>query len=110
MGYYVKNVFVIIFFNSYGWFNFGWILFIPMKLYLYRQDIETLNEVCEKEALRIMREIRDTYRLPHKRYISVKAYCKYFLVDRDEVFEAMGWKQASWCFSLFLFIHALLLY
>ena len=42
-----------------------------------------------------MREIRDTYRLPHKRYISVKAYCKYFLVDRDEVFEAMGWKQAS---------------
>ena len=56
-----------------------------MKLYLHRQDIEKLNEVSEKEALNIMRDIREYFKLPKKRYVSIKAYCKYFLVDIEQV-------------------------
>ena len=58
-----------------------------MRLYLHRDDIELLNEVSDKIALQIMQEIRDTYNLPKTRYISVTAYCKYFMVEREDVLE-----------------------
>jgi hypothetical protein len=60
-----------------------------MRLYLYRQDIQDLTEESEKTALQIMREIRETHKLPKKRYISVKAYCQYFRVDKDDVYQKL---------------------
>jgi hypothetical protein len=66
-----------------------------MKLYLDRQDIQNLNEVSEKEALTIMREIRDEYHLPKKRYISVYSYCDYFRVIPEDVCQLLGYKQTG---------------
>tara|TARA_R100001377_G_C3177719_1_gene105419 strand:- start:735 stop:953 length:219 start_codon:yes stop_codon:yes gene_type:complete len=61
-----------------------------MRLYLHRQDIQELNEVSGKEALNIMRDIRETYNLPKKRYVSISAYCKYFHQNTDLVLEAIS--------------------
>ena len=66
-----------------------------MRLYLHRPDIETLNSVSDKQALQIMQDIREQYGLPKTRYISVKAYCEYFRVERDDVHEALSLKNAS---------------
>lgn len=66
-----------------------------MKLYLHRQDIEDLNEVSKKEALTIMREIREEYQLPKKRYISVRVYCDYFRVTPEDVYQVLGYKQTG---------------
>ena len=66
-----------------------------MRLYLYRQDIQDLNQVSEKEALSIMRDIREEYKLAKKRYISVHAYCKYFMVPREEVYDALQLKKTG---------------
>ncbi|WP_370390807.1 hypothetical protein [uncultured Winogradskyella sp.] len=66
-----------------------------MRLFLDRQDIQNLNKVSEKEALHIMREIRETYKLPKKRYISVRAYCDYFRVSCEDVYHVLGYKQTG---------------
>jgi hypothetical protein len=66
-----------------------------MKLYLDRQDIQDLNEVCKKEALAIMRDIREAYKLPKKRYVSVRAYCDYFRVSCEDVYHVLGYKQTG---------------
>ena len=66
-----------------------------MQLYLYREHIERLNEVSDKEALNIMKEIREEYNLPRKRYISVKAYCDYFRLDREDVWDYLNSKKAG---------------
>lgn len=65
-----------------------------MRLYLHRQDIMKLNEVCDKEALNIMRDIRKAYKLPKKRYVSISAYCKYFHHNVDLVLEALSVRRA----------------
>jgi hypothetical protein len=61
-----------------------------MRLYLYRQDIQDLNGVSDKTALKIMSDIRQEYNLPKIHSVSVKAYCQYFRVDKDDVYEALG--------------------
>jgi hypothetical protein len=61
-----------------------------MRLYLYRQDIQKLNGVSDKTALKIMNDIRQEYNLPKTHSVSVKAYCQYFRVDKDDVYEALG--------------------
>ncbi|MFY0714754.1 hypothetical protein J1D01_13845 [Seonamhaeicola sp. NFXS20] len=66
-----------------------------MRLYLYREHIERLNEVSSKVALKIMNDIREAYNLPHTRYISIKAYCKYFMQDREDVWAALEHTKAS---------------
>ncbi|WP_426431349.1 hypothetical protein ACPX19_02770 [Winogradskyella sp. HB-48] len=66
-----------------------------MRLYLYRQDIQDLNQVSEKEALNIMRDIREEYKLAKKRYVSVYAYCKFFMVTREEVYDALQLKKTG---------------
>jgi hypothetical protein len=66
-----------------------------MRLYLHRQDIQKLNEVSDKEALNIMRDIREAYNLPKKRYISINAYCKYFHHNVDLVLEALSVRRAG---------------
>jgi hypothetical protein len=66
-----------------------------MRLFLDRQDIQDLNKVSEKEELHIMREIRETYNLPKKRYISVRAYCDYFRVTPEDVCQVLGHKQTG---------------
>ncbi len=60
-----------------------------MRLYLDRQDIEDLNQVSDKTALKIMSDIRNQYNLPKTHYISIKAYSKYFMVDREEVWQKL---------------------
>jgi hypothetical protein len=65
-----------------------------MRLYLYRQDIEKLNEVSDKEALNIMQDIRRAYKLPKKRYVSINAYCEYFYHNVDLVLEALSVRRA----------------
>jgi len=37
-----------------------------------------------------MREIRATYNLPKKRYISVRAYCQYFMVTKEDVYKLLS--------------------
>ena len=66
-----------------------------MRLYLHRPDIETLNAVSDKQALRIMQNIREEFGLPKTRYISVKAYCEYFMVERDDVLQTLNLRHAS---------------
>ncbi|WP_166963665.1 hypothetical protein [Yeosuana marina] len=66
-----------------------------MRLYLYREHIEQLNEVSDKVALKIMKEIREEYNLPVTRYISIKAYCDYFRQDREDVWKFLNSKKAS---------------
>lgn len=66
-----------------------------MQLYLYREHIERLNEVSSKVALKIMNDIREEYNLPHTRYISIKAYCKYFMQDEEVVWAALNNKKES---------------
>jgi hypothetical protein len=66
-----------------------------MRLYLNRENIEHLNEASDKVALKIMKEIRDKYRLPVTRYISVKDYCDYFRLDREDVWSYLNSKKAS---------------
>jgi hypothetical protein len=61
-----------------------------MRLYLYRQDIQELNGVSDKTALKTMSDIREEYSLPKTQYISVKAYCQYFRVDKEDVYEKLG--------------------
>jgi hypothetical protein len=56
-----------------------------MRLYLYRQDIQKLNGVSDKTALKIMNDIREELKLPKTRYVSVKAYCEYFKVDKEDL-------------------------
>ena len=57
-----------------------------MRLYLYRQDIQDLNSVSDKTALKIMNDIRETLKLPKTRYVSTKAYCEYFKVDKEDLY------------------------
>ena len=66
-----------------------------MRIYLYREHIEQLNEVSDKQALKIMKDIREAYSLPSARYISVKAYCNYFMTDQEDVLEFLDSKKAS---------------
>lgn len=66
-----------------------------MRLFLYRQDIQNLNSVSEKEALIIMRDIREDYKLPKKRYISINAYCKYFKVEIKFVLKALQFEKTA---------------
>lgn len=66
-----------------------------MRLYVDRQDIQELNNVSEKEALNIMRMIREDYNLPRKRYVSIKAYCKFFMTDQEAVLKALGVHQTA---------------
>ena len=66
-----------------------------MRLYLYRPDIETLNDVSDKQALRIMQDIREEFGLPKTRYISIRAYCQYFLLEPEDVHEALNYKQTG---------------
>ncbi|MFL1012235.1 hypothetical protein [Flavisericum labens] len=66
-----------------------------MRLYLHREHIERLNEVSDKVALKIMKDIREEFGLPHTRYISVKSYCKYFMLDREDVWQTLNSKKAS---------------
>ncbi|NCP06505.1 MAG: hypothetical protein GW839_12150 [Flavobacteriales bacterium] len=66
-----------------------------MRLYLYREHIEQLNEVSDKVALKIMKEIREEYHLPVTRNISIKAYCDYFRQDRVDVWKFLNSKKAS---------------
>lgn len=66
-----------------------------MRLYVDRQDIQELNNVSEKEALNIMRRIREDYNLPRKRYVSIKAYCKFFMTDQESVLKALGVHQTA---------------
>lgn len=66
-----------------------------MLLYLHRDDIEYLNSVSDKIALQIMQDVRDTYNLPKTRYISISAYCKYFMVEREDVLESLKLKRAG---------------
>ena len=66
-----------------------------MRLYLYREHIEQLNEVSDKVALKIMKDIREEFGLPHTRYISIKSYCKYFMLDSEDVLAILNRKKAS---------------
>lgn len=66
-----------------------------MRLYLYREHIEQLNLVSDKIALKIMKDIKAHFRLPNTRYISTKAYCDYFRVERDDVYATLNKKKAS---------------
>ena len=66
-----------------------------MRLYLWRQDIQELNGVSAKTALNIITDIRNTYRLPKKHYVSVKAYCKYFSVDKEDIYEVFDRRRLS---------------
>lgn len=66
-----------------------------MRLYLYREHIEHLNEVSDKIALKIMKDIREEYHLPNARYISIKAYCDYFRLDREDVWRFLNNRRAS---------------
>lgn len=66
-----------------------------MQLYLYREHIERLNEVSDKMALKIMKDIREAYNLPHTRYISIKAYCNYFMLDREDVLGCLNSKKTG---------------
>ena len=66
-----------------------------MRLYLYREHIEQLNEVSDKVALKIMKDIREEYHLPVTRYISIKAYCDYFRLDREDVWHFLSQKKAG---------------
>ncbi|MGZ0017463.1 hypothetical protein [Yeosuana sp. AK3] len=66
-----------------------------MRLYLYREHIEQLNEVSDKVALKIMKDIRVEYHLPNARYISIKAYCDYFRLDREDVWRFLNSRRAS---------------
>ncbi|NCO64499.1 MAG: hypothetical protein GW849_11545, partial [Flavobacteriia bacterium] len=56
---------------------------------------EQLNEVSDKVALKIMKEIREEYHLPVTRNISIKAYCDYFRQDRVDVWKFLNSKKAS---------------
>jgi hypothetical protein len=60
-----------------------------MRLYLYRQDIQELNGVSEKTALKILSDIRQEYNLPKTHSVSVKAYCQYFRVDKEDVLQCL---------------------
>lgn len=60
-----------------------------MRPVLYRQDIEQLNGVSDKEARAIMRDIRRDYKLPKKRYISLNAYCDYFKIKEEYVLKCL---------------------
>ncbi len=60
-----------------------------MRLYLHRQDIQDLNEVSDKTALKTMQDIREEYNLPKTHYISVKAYCEFFRVDKEDVYKKL---------------------
>ena len=60
-----------------------------MRLYLYRQDIQDLNEVSAKTALKTMQEMREAYGLPKTHSVSVKAYCQYFRVDKEDVYQKL---------------------
>lgn len=66
-----------------------------MRLYLHRQDIQSLNDVSEKEALKIMKDIREEYKLPEKRYISMDAYCRYFKVNKEDVHQVLHIKSKT---------------
>ncbi|WP_372757287.1 hypothetical protein [Mariniflexile sp.] len=66
-----------------------------MLLYLYREHIERLNAVSDKVALKIMKDIREEFNLPHTRYISVKAYCDYFNLDREDVWKFINSKKTG---------------
>jgi len=66
-----------------------------MRLYLYREHIEQLNLVSDKNALKIMKDIKAHYHLPNTRYISIKAYCDYFMVERDDVYATLNKRNAS---------------
>ncbi|WP_372757812.1 hypothetical protein [Mariniflexile sp.] len=66
-----------------------------MRLYLYREHIEQLNLVSDKIALKIMKDIKEEYNLPNVRYISIKAYCEYFMVEREDVYASLNKRKAS---------------
>ena len=36
-----------------------------------------------------MQDIREEYNLPKTNYISVKAYCQYFRVDKEDVYKKL---------------------
>ena len=69
--------------------------FEPMRLYLTTQDIQDLEGVCKKLALKYMRDIREEYGLKAKRRISLKAYCRYFMYDKADVLEVLEKRQAK---------------
>ena len=45
--------------------------------------------MTEKTALQYMRDIRKEYNLKAARKVSLKAYCKYFMYDKEDVLQAL---------------------
>ena len=63
-----------------------------MPIFIYRQDIEILHQCSDKHALQVMKDIREAYQLPKKRYISIDCYCRYFGHKLDTVQDALRLK------------------
>lgn len=53
-----------------------------------------LQQCSDKHALQIMKEIRDKYKLPKKRYISMDSYCRYLGCKLETVKEGLRKKEA----------------
>ncbi|MDO1501095.1 hypothetical protein Q2T40_13225 [Winogradskyella maritima] len=58
-------------------------------LFLHTNDIVVTHEVSIGTARQIIKEVNTHYKSPKRSYISVKAYCDYFLLDKDDVLHCL---------------------
>jgi hypothetical protein len=53
--------------------------------FLYTKDIALINGVCSKTARQYIHDINALYQLPNHKFVSLKAYCDYFMADERHV-------------------------
>lgn len=54
-------------------------------LFLYTADVMLLMNVCDKTARQTIKEINNHFELQPNHFVSITAFCKYFLMDPEHV-------------------------
>lgn len=57
--------------------------------FLYAKDIELVNGVCSKTARQYIKDINRHYNLPQHKFVSLKAYCEYFMADESHIINCL---------------------
>jgi|GEM_PF-3087334 len=55
------------------------------QLFLYTADVMLLMNVCDKTARQTIKDINQHFKLPSQRFVSITAFCEYFMMDSDIV-------------------------
>ena len=60
------------------------------QLFLYTADVMLLMNVCDKTARQTIKDINTHFKLPSNHFVSITAFCKYFMMDAAHVHTVLG--------------------